>query len=73
MNVWILAIYHEHGTDLKVFDNDEKAREAIYNYVVNNWTTIEGEMPKDPADAISDYFGLRIMSEGYEITECPVL
>lgn len=73
MNVWVLAIYHKHGTDLEVFDNDEKARASLYDFVVDYWDERDGPMPEDPTDAISDYFATHVGEEGYEITECPVL
>jgi hypothetical protein len=77
--VWVLRINHRHGTDISEFATEEKAREALVRYVIDNWDDDiscypDGpeEIPADPQTAVSVYFSFT-GDEYYEISSQPLV
>lgn len=76
MNVYVLIIDHDHGTDVNVYATDELAKEALYEYVQEWWGDVSAnagypkDCPDNAAEAIAMYF--EDNSEWYAIHERPI-
>lgn len=73
MTVWILLIDHRHGRDMFVFDDQEKAHDALAAYCRAWWEDEIGDeaAPEDDGEIISQYFAvMNERDEFYEIDQC---
>lgn len=73
--VYVLIIHFRHGEDTYVYDTEDKANDAIFEYVKEWWNeeteAINGNIPKDKTEAIKLYF--EVMEEEWaDIRKCKI-
>ena len=71
--VWVPEIWHDNGTYVDVFVNQEGAFDGLATYVDQCWDDVMGAKPKPESvgDAIAMYFQ-NAADEGYDITDVPL-